>query len=510
MCIQYEQLTMEEVIPNEFKAFEAKHELETHKDAYPFQEDGINFLKRRKRCILADDMGLGKSMQALYAMNECPTQDGPVFIVVKRTLRTNWKRELQKWLPDESFTVVRGTRVVRKIIMFGAENDGKKVNYYIISYDHFRRHMDELLKLPIGGLIFDEAHVMKNRDAKISQVAFAVNNSHRMIPMFLLTGTPVMNRPDEIWSLLHLISPTEFSSYWNFVDTYIGSEMVWTGGSYQRVANKSCQANLVELLSPYILRRLKKDVLDLPEKVYETIEVELEGEQLEHYNTMRDELVAYISADHEVNATIILSQWLRLKQISVSHNLLSKSDDRLEGAKIDALFELLEDCGDQKVVVFSQFKEAVTRLSKSLKLKGINHTLLTGDTKDQENDEINERQKAIDTFQNDPECKIILVSTLAGGMGINLTAGSVAIFLDLWWNPAVNRQAEDRLHRIGQHNPVTVYSLETRDSIEQYILAILGDKEAMFDATIPVERVINSVKQYAKRKVETWEPDNKE
>lgn len=417
-------------------------------------------------------------MQALLAMHALGRKK--VFIVVKKTLRKVWVREIRKWLGDVTVQEVNGVKMAREVRLRMEE-----AQYWVISYDHFKRHVNTLMKANIDGFIFDEAHVLKERDTKVTEAVWKVTKAYRLVPCYLLTGTPILNRPDEIYSLLHILSPFEFASYWNFVDTYIGSEEKFIGGRLQKVPKRECLSTLTELLKAFILRRLKSEVLtELPAKTFETIEVELEGEQRKLYETMRDELYAAISEDLEINATVVIAQITRLKQIAVSHNLLNKSDDRLEGAKIDALFELLDDVGDQKVVIFSQFADAIKRLSTTMRLRGIDHEVLIGETKE------NDRQDGVDRFQTDPGCKVFLASIQAGGVGITLTAATVAVFLDLYWTPAINAQAEDRLHRIGQHNPVTIYSIEAEETIEAWILSLLDEKRQIFNELIPVNHVV--------------------
>lgn len=453
---------------------------------YPFQVEGTGFLLKHERAILADDMGLGKTAQALVAAYKQGTKR--ILIVCPKTVRRVWEREIKKWLPEEEhckISVICGGRMPREVKL---REEGAK--YFIMGYEHFRRHEVSLKSLEWDHFIFDEAHRMKERDTKITLTAQAITRNFRLTPLYLLTGTPVLNRPEEIWPLLNLISPYDFSSYHQFVEQYLGCEWKKVGGKWRQVPSKKSLGELTKLISPFILRRMKKDVLDLPEKTFEDIECEMEGIQLIKYNTMRDEMYAQLDEEREINATIILAQITRLKQIAVSHHLLDKTSNVIEGAKIDALMELLEDVGDQKVVIFSQFADAIRRLEYKLKCMGKNVVRLTGDMNEEQ------RNINIDKFQDDPECTIFLASIQAGGVGVTLTSASVAIFLDLYWTPAINRQAEDRLHRIGQRNPVTIYTLVAQDSIEDWIRGLLGHKEEMFDELIPVENLaIDSITQ---------------
>jgi len=443
---------------------------------YDFQQEGIEWMAKKGRCILGDDMGLGKTVQAL--MSARLQKRKRVLIVCPKTVRQVWAREIVKWLgPDVKYEIVRGTKMRRITQMQDQTNV-----FTICGYEQLRSTEAAFLDIDWDGFIFDEAHRLKSRKAQTPQSAMMLVRRNRMSMLHFLSGTPFLNRPDELFNMLNLVNPVVFSSYWDFVDTHMITYKTRTpGGVKKKVVKLKNPEAFKAMLAPYMLRRLKRDCLQLPEKTHEVIEVELEGSQRKMYESMRDMMVAQIREDREIGAAGILAQITRLKQIAVSHHLLEKGQNNIEGAKTEALIDLLEDVGEQKVVVFSQFADCVRRLYRVLTGLGYNCAILTGEQNDRE------RQEAIDSLQREDGAQIFLASTQAGGVGITLTAASIAVFMDLLWTPAMNAQAEDRLHRTGQHNPVTIYRIRAVDTIESWIEALLGAKQSLFDAAIPVE-----------------------
>lgn len=455
------------------------------------QVDGIDFLVRKRRACLWDDMGLGKTAQAIVAMKTL--RSACTLIICPTTLKRNWAREIEEWNPGKRVMVISGTRAKRQWDL-GVKAVNRPPNYIIVNYELLRLHLDELLKLPIDGIIMDEAHKLKNRSAKMHEAASLLSRKFIDAPMFCLSATPILNRVEELWSMLHMVDPKEHSSYWKWVEEHMhhakalsGFHNRWkitvTGGPVNPEAFKA-------QMSTYGLRRIKEDVLDLPPKMFETVEVELEGKQREMYDQMRDEFFVELSGEREVAAPIWIAMALRLKQIALSPDLIDDTIDDIRGAKIDALEELIEDSGDQQIVVFSQFSTAVERLTKRFAKYGSAHIM--------GKDSQTQRQATIDAFQAG-KIKVLFVSTLAGGIGITLTAGRIAVFMDLLWTPALNAQAADRLHRIGQTGTVTVYTLEAVDTIEEYINQVLANKQALFDATIPEDRSYGHWKELLKK-----------
>jgi len=456
-------------------------ELETalNDTLYDFQRVGTSFLSQTDGAILADDMGLGKTIQSLAAVDELELEQ--VLVVCPASLKLNWGQEIEKWLPDYTYKVIDGSKKKRVEGIEEALEDG--TNFIIVNYAMFRGGakakkditcpLFKVLDREWDAMIIDEAHRFKNRKAQQTKGGYRVAKKAKKV--YHLTGTPIMNKPDEIWSLLHMMDPERYSSYWRFVRQYCD---IYDNGWGKEIRGAKNPAEFREMLEPMMVRRTKQEVLsDLPEKTVKQQFVELEGKQRKLYEQMERDMVAKFSEEEEIAAPIVLAQLTRLKQIAVSPGLITDEFSD-KSAKVEALMDILEDAGDQKVVVFSQFQGAVEYVASILDSKGIEYGKLHGGVSQED------RDRAIKKFQNDPDCKVFLASIKAGGLGITLTAGSICVFLDKDWTPANNNQAIDRLHRIGQENNVTVIELLAKDTVEEYIEQLLNEKQKTFDSLI--------------------------
>lgn len=456
-----------------------------------FQRDGVSFLLKKRRAVLADEMGLGKTAQTIFTCRSIPlSADEVTVIIAPKTLGRVWKNEFIKWNPLAKVEILTGSRMDKcaKLLM---SSDTK---YFITTYESLDSLMDVLLTKKIKTFVFDEAHKLKNRDAKMHKAASKLQKAFPKSYCFLLTGTPIMNRAEEMWSILHMMDPEQYSSFHQWANRHLKTDTSYIpnkGWITQYNVPRDPEA-FREYASQYILRRLKKDNIDLPDKTFVTHDVELEGDQLKHYESMRDAYyMEWQSAEgigQQVTATAIIAAITRMKQLALSVDLIRDRDTLdwqhkpLHGAKIEALEELVDEAvsSGQKVVVFSQFAQATIRLANQFKALGYKTEVMTGDNTD------NQRNDAIERFQ-DGDAQVFFVGTQVGGVGITLTSASVAIFLDLMWTPAMNAQAADRLHRIGQKNPVTIYYIKAVDTIEDYILSILSKKEELFELVMPAD-----------------------
>mgnify|MGYP000341301093 CR=1 FL=1 len=328
-----------------------------------------------------------------------------------------------------------------------------------------------------NGFLVHNCHRAKNRKSQQTKALYKITNDIKR--NYLLTGTPIMNTPEDLWSLLHIIDRKKFSSFWRFVHRYCE---VWDNGFGKEIGKAKNPKDFREMLKPYMLRRLKEEVIeDMPELTIQKREVELEGKQRKIYEQMRDRMVAEIGEQEKVTAPIVISKIMRLKQIAVSPALISDKDKEFKSAKIDTLMEIISDSGKQKVVVFTQYQGAAELVADKLDKKGIGYGLLHGGIDE------DKRQEDVNRFQNNDNCEVFIATIKAGGLGINLTAGSIAVFLDKDWTDANNKQAIDRLHRIGQERNVTVIELIAKDTIEQYIEKLLKEKQKTFDSLIEGE-----------------------
>ena len=443
-----------------------------------YQRVGANFLSTTGKCILADDMGTGKTLQTITACEELGAKR--VLVVCPNSLKWNWHDEVGKWT-DSKAVVVDGARAKREKAI--EEFDGK---YLIINYESMRLH-EELQKMHWDVLVLDEAHKIKNRKAQQTKAVKKVKADR----VFLLTGTPMLNRPDELWSLLHRLYPDKFRSYWRFVERYCTiTDNGW--GKEIGMGTPEQQEELKRLLAPIMLRRTKKEVLtELPDKIHQRFLVELTGKQAKIYKSMERDAIATLSNGETIAAPVVIAQITRLRQIAVSTQLLS--EEVAESAKFEALMELIQDnITGHKIVVFSQFRRAIELFSKQLDEAGIKWVAVTGAVKQED------RHQATKDFQEKDDVRVMLATIEAAAHGLTWTAADIAVFLDRHWTPAINAQAEDRLHRMGQKNSVTIVNMVARGTVEEYIEKLLEAKGESFDAIVNGQLTAEDLRQIFK------------
>lgn len=438
-------------------------------------------LMKNKKFILADDMGVGKTIQALKAAAGSLSYKGKIIISCPDSVKSVWLREIEKWkLTSLKPKVISGSRLQK---CYDLMNDN--YNVFIITSESIATVEEVIKQLNVSVLIVDEAHKLKNRETLMNKSTTSIVDHFPFANVFLLTGTPLLNTPEELFSLLHLIDETNHPNLNRWLETNFRQEWVPNLlGSYSyKFTKPRNEEAFKEKMSKYMLRRLKSDVLDLPERTFVTIECELVGKQLEHYKSARDLALLVLQQEDQQKAIgipNILAQITRLKQVLISPtliDLLSNEDGTPEGCKLYELANIVEDSGDQKIVVFSQFSKAIHQYHHYFSKLGYKCEKITGDDR-------KTRDEAERNFQ-EGDSKIIFVSMKAGGLGLTLTAGSICVMLDDYWNPAINLQAMDRLYRMGQNNAVTVYSLIVRNSIEDKIRKVLSRKQGLIDTSIP-------------------------
>ena len=450
---------------------------------YGFQKAGVRFLATIPRGILGDDMGLGKTVQTAVSMQINYRQKE--VIVCPSSAIAVWERELKVWYPGRRVITIRGDLATRRLQLLAYRrqiNDGLDP-ILIMSYETFIINFDDLkmVSFSSGRITFDEAHNLKNRASKraISAIKFAKSNAKLEIKF--LTGTPLLNMPEELWVMLHMIDPKKYSSFWRWAETYLVVTLERVSQNLripmQRVVKGPRDARQMhEMLKPYLLRRTKEEELDLPERTFIDIEVDLADEQLRVYNGLKKDLWALLESGHEIAAPERMTLITRLKQICISLDLLEPTaGDNIRGVKIDALLELLENAGDQKVVIFSQFATVAKRIKLLL---GSKATGFTGEDDDRV------RAAAVKAFQENEDVRYFCTTTKAGGVAITLTRASIAVLVDRLWTPGYDNQAIDRIYRIGQTRPVTVYSLHARNTLETWILQKQEYKTALSDGIV--------------------------
>lgn len=432
-------------------------------DLRSYQMEGLKFLaylaSLRLGAILADDMGLGKTLQALAWLEHLRDAQGPApsLVICPASVVYNWCREAQKFVKDSKVLLLTSgeeRHALRKEI--------PKHDLVITNYALLRRDLSDLKQFEFRAIVLDEAQNIKNPDSRVAQAAKELNGIHRLA----LTGTPLENRLLDLWSIVDFVCPGYLSTRTKFSELYDVPDQ-----PHRRRLLKS-------RLRPILLRRIKREVApDLPDRIEERHDCELTEGQRKLYvselNRVR-EFVKDIQAKDEFNQKKIhvLAALTRLRQICC-HPELVGSENTVGSGKFDALFEIVEPliAGGHKVLIFSQFVEMLSLLEKELINRTLPFHVLTGRT--------TKREAVVEAFQNDPNPCAFLLSLRAAGTGLNLTAASYVILYDPWWNPAVEAQAIDRTHRIGQDRTVITYRLVSKDTVEDKIFQLQESKSAM-------------------------------
>jgi len=438
-----------------------------------YQKTGFRWLKTMSYYgfggILADDMGLGKTIQMISLfqsyLNET-TDFHPSLVVCPASLVLNWEVELNHFAPQINVLTIIGSIEHRKELI-------DKINQYqvvITSYDYLKRDIDEYEDKSFMFHVIDEAQYIKNHLTLNARSVKEVKSQHR----FALTGTPIENNLAEVWSIFDFIMPGYLYSYRKFNQNY---EI-----PIVKEENMKHLRKLKKLVTPFILRRLKKDVLkELPDKTETTMYAYLDGEQKKLYLAnvalIKKEVNEKIESGFK-NKMIILSMLTRLRQICCDPSLFYDNYHG-ESAKLDMCLDLIDTSieSGHKLLLFSQFTSMLAIIKNKLIEKGISYYLLEGATKKED------RKRLVDQFNAD-DTKVFLISLKAGGTGLNLTSADVVIHFDPWWNISAQNQATDRTHRIGQKEHVQVYKLIAKNTIEEKILKLQESKLKLADSII--------------------------
>jgi superfamily II DNA or RNA helicase len=434
----------------------------------PYQQRGVDWLGFLRRAglggILADDMGLGKTLQTLAMVRK----GEKTLVVCPTSVLPNWQNELQRFRPGLRVCAYHGPG--RKL---DPEADVVLTSYALLRLD------SERLAAAAGGeagkparrwdvVVLDEAQAIKNPDSQVARAAFALEAETRLC----LTGTPIENRLEELWSLVHFTNRGLLGGRRAFEDRY--ARPIGDG-----VAGAA--AGLRKKIKPFVLRRQKSEVApDLPPRSEAILRVALDDRERELYDAVRAstraEIVAMLAGEGG-GVMKALEALLRLRQASCHPALLPGQEARTS-SKLERLVEALEIAGDEghKALVFSQWTSLLDLIEKRLAGTGIGFCRLDGSTRD--------RGEVVNRFQSDGGPPVMLISLKAGGVGLNLTAADHVFLCDPWWNPAAEAQAADRTHRIGQDKPVFIYRLVATDTVEERIVALQEKKRALFDAAL--------------------------
>ena len=436
-------------------------------DLRPYQVDGFKFLAylatNRFGGILADDMGLGKTVQSLAYMlwlRQQAKEKGlhmPTLVVCPKSVLDVWSVEAARFAPELSLQVLRSRD---ELDLEALKTD---LDVLVLNYAQLRVGGDELNTIRWLVVILDEGQQIKNPDSKAAKCARELNAENRLV----LTGTPIENRLMDMWSLMAFAMPGVLGSRAYFKKRF------------DKRKDPNSQNRLAARLRPFLLRRTKGQVAkDLPPRTEEEVYAKMEGIQLDLYKAELKRIqkaLLGLDSDEAVkkNSFAILQGLMRLRQICCHPGLIDPKFLKEESSKLTALFYLLDQLREEghKVLVFSQFVSMLEIIRTQLEVDSRPYNYLTGQTKD--------RKGEIERFQTCKEPSVFLLSLKAGGSGLNLTSASYVILYDPWWNPAVENQAIDRTHRIGQKNQVIAYRLLTRDSVEEKIRVLQHQKTAL-------------------------------
>lgn len=450
---------------------------------YDFQSVAVDKLARQCNVLLADDMGLGKTYQAI-ALDQIRRHQEPstfrlcTLVIAPLSVIPVWKEHFER-LTD--LKVVEVDRKNRDACWNEFMRDGE---VFLVNWEALRI-MPQLKRLTWLHVIADECHRASNRKTKQTIALWHIPTKFKTG----LSGTPTTGSPDKLWAILHWLYPKDYTSYWKYVKEYCESEVVPPAG-YVKIKGPKLEAlpKLHRRIAPFYVRRKKEEVLkDLPDKYYNSVYVDLVPKQRRAYDQMRKDMLAWVEHQDQtkpVPASIAAVQFTRLQQFACSYadiNVDGKVIMSEPSSKLDALMEILDDSDpSESIVVYSNYRQLVDLASKRLTSAGISHGLLTGTIPQ------SQRDQNVRWFQ-EGRLRVFLATIQAGGIGITLTRSSHVVFLDRNWSPALNLQAEDRLHRIGQENAVQVTDIMARSTIDlgraqrlelkwSWIKQLLGDK----------------------------------
>lgn len=434
-----------------------------------YQIEGVEWLERLRKMhlngILADDMGLGKTLQSIITVTQGKKEGAktPSLVICPTSLVYNWKEEFHKFNPLLKVIAVDGNPTQRKKLL----TDIPKVDVVITSYSLLQKDVEIYKEVPFHYTILDEAQAIKNRGTRNAKSVKQLQSKHKLI----LSGTPIENSLEELWSLFDFLMPGLLSTYDRFIEKYVRN--------IGMPGNKGLEL-LRKKVSPFILRRMKTDVLkDLPDVTDIVYRCPLSPVQKELYksyaDSAREELSRLVKKEGFDRVQIhILATLTRLKQICCHPAIFAKEEaEPQDSAKYDMLIELLQTLieGGHRTVIFSQYTKMLAIMREDLQKLGIPFEYLDGSSKN--------RLSIVNRFNEDAKIPVFLVSLKAGGSGLNLVGADTVIHYDMWWNPAVENQATDRVHRIGQKNSVSSYKLVTMDSIEEKIVELQNRKREL-------------------------------
>lgn len=421
-----------------------------------YQVSGFEFFKTLSNYqfggILADEMGLGKTIQTIAFL--LSNKDKKNIVITPTALIYNWKNELEKFAPTLKVGLLHAAKSEREKILDNIDN----YDVILTTYTTYKNDIDKYKNINFDYCIIDEAQNIKNPDAIITK---AIKNVNAKVK-FALTGTPIENNLMELWSIFDFIMPGYLYNKSKFKSIFVNNDK-----------------NIIELknlIKPFILRRTKKEVItELPDKIEQKIIIDLEKEHKRAYKGYVNLITRKIKENNQDNITVF-SYLTKLRQLCLSPELMVKNYQG-KNSKLDVLINIINDSSDEKILVFSQFTKVLEVIGKRLNEENISYSYLDGKTS------AKDRVKLVEEF-NTNNNKVFLISLKAGGTGLNLTSANIVVHFDPWWNPAVEDQASDRAHRIGQKNVVNVIKLIAKDTAEERVINLQETKKELIEDVI--------------------------
>lgn len=440
-----------------------------------YQIEGFEFLKTLANYgfggILADEMGLGKTVQTIsFLLSEKNKQS---IVITPTALIYNWKSEFEKFAPDLKVGIVYSSKEKRLKTL----KQYKDYDVILTTYGTYKNDMEDYKNLKFDYLIIDEAQNIKNPDSAITHAIKKIDAKSK----FALTGTPIENNLLELWSIFDFVMPGYLYSKLRFEKIFVNDD-------------KNLEL-LKKMIKPFILRRRKKDVIDeLPDKIEQKFYVELDKEHKKVYNTFLNMLKRQIVETNSDNVTLF-SYLTKLRMLSISPELVVKNY-KGKNSKLEMLIKIIKSSKDRKILVFSQFTQVLELIATRLEKENIGFNYLDGKTN------ARKRLELVDDFNINKSKKVFLISLKAGGTGLNLTSASMVVHFDPWFNPAVEDQASDRAHRIGQKDIVDVVKLISKDTVEEKVEAIKEYKKELADEIINLNLKENeSIKKLSRNEI---------
>ena len=421
-----------------------------------YQVSGFEFFKTLSDYqfggILADEMGLGKTIQTIAFL--LSNKDKKSIVITPTALIYNWKNELEKFAPTLKVGLLHAAKSEREKILDNIDN----YDVILTTYTTYKNDIDKYKNISFDYCIIDEAQNIKNPDAIITK---AIKNVNAKVK-FALTGTPIENNLMELWSIFDFIMPGYLYNKSKFKSIFVNNDK-----------------NIIELknlIKPFILRRTKKEVItELPDKIEQKIIIDLEKEHKRAYKGYVNLITRKIKENNQDNITVF-SYLTKLRQLCLSPELMVKNYQG-KNSKLDVLINIINDSSDEKILVFSQFTKVLEVIGKRLNEENISYSYLDGKTS------AKDRVKLVEEF-NTNNNKVFLISLKAGGTGLNLTSANIVVHFDPWWNPAVEDQASDRAHRIGQKNVVNVIKLIAKGTAEERVINLQETKKELIEDVI--------------------------